>query len=211
MHTPETHFLQDVAHVLTVLGNGFLTHPHNHVLRAALDAGRLSAAAYYDQLARLVYRLLWLLAVEAQGVLPAPQASPSARQRYLRSYSVARLRRLAVPRRPQGASLYRNLLTVMEHLGRPTSDLAIGVPALGHFLQPGPALPDLAGCTLADRAMLEAVQALVSATERAASIERLDGQALALVTLALRQWQPVLHTAPRGFELVRAPGSHHTA
>ena len=120
MHTPETHFPRDVAHVFTVLGNGFLTHPHNHVLRDVLDAGTLSAAAYYDQLARLVHRLLWLLAAEAQGVLPAPQASPSARQHYLRSYSVARLRHLAVPRRPQAASLYRNLLTVMEHLGDPT-------------------------------------------------------------------------------------------
>src|SRR6266849_642647 len=206
-HTPETHFLHDVAHALTVLGNGFLAHPHNHVLRDALDAGRLSAAAYSDQLARLAHRLLWLLAAETRGVLPAPQASPSARQRYLRSYSVERLRRLAAPRRPQAASLYRNLLTVMEHLGSPTSDLAIGVPALGHFLQPGPALPDLAGCTLADRDMIAAVQALVSATERDASTERQDG--LALVALALRQWQPVLHADPRGFELVRAPGSHH--
>ena len=191
-HTPETHFPRDVAHALIVLGNGFVAHPHNHVLRDALDAGRLSAAAYYDQLARLVHRLLWLLAAEAQGVLPTPQASPSARQRYLRSYSVARLRRLAAPRRPQTASLYRNLLTVLEHLGSPTSDLAIGVPALGHFLQPGPALPDLVGCALANRDMLAAVQALVSATERDASRERQDGQALALVALALRQW----HASP---------------
>src|SRR5919198_5457053 len=102
-HTPEAHFLRDVAHALTVLGNGFLAHSHNHALRDALNAGRLSAAAYYDQLARLVYRVLWLLAAEAQGVLPAPQASPSARQRYLRSYSIARLRRLAAPPRPQAA------------------------------------------------------------------------------------------------------------
>jgi hypothetical protein len=209
-HTPETHFPHDVAHALAVLGNGFLAHPHNHALRDALDAGRLSAVAYYAQLARLVHRVLWLLGAEAQGVLPAPQASPSARQRYLRSYSVERLRRLAAPRRPQAASLYRNLLTVMEHLGSPANDLVIGVPALGHFLQPGPALPDLVGCALADRTMIEAVQALVPATESDASVERLDGQALAMVALAMRQWQPVLHTDPRGFDLVRAPRSHHT-
>ena len=74
LHTPEAHFPRDVAHALTVLGNGFLAHAHNHVLRDALAAGRLSAAASYAQLARLVYRLLWLLAAEAQGALPAPQA-----------------------------------------------------------------------------------------------------------------------------------------
>src|SRR5205809_7978800 len=141
-HTLETHFPHDVAHALTVLGSGFLAHPHNHALRDALDCSRLSAAAYYDQLARLAYRLLFLLAAEAQGVLPAPQASPAARQRYLRSYSVKRLRHLAAPRRPQATSLYRNLLTVMKPLGHPTSNLAIGVPAPGHFLPPGSALPD---------------------------------------------------------------------
>src|SRR5438093_1282329 len=136
MHTPETHFLQDVAHVLTVLGNGFLTHPHNHVLRDALDAGRLSAAAYYDQLARLVHRLLWLLAAEAQGVLPAPQASPSARQRYLRSYSGARLRRLASTRRPHTAGLYRTLLTSLEHLGSPPVSPALVTRLLATTLDP---------------------------------------------------------------------------
>jgi hypothetical protein len=98
---------------------------------------------------------------------------------------------------------------VLEHLGSPTSDLAIGVPALGHFLQPGPALPDLVGCALADRAMIEAVQALVSATVSDTSAERLDGQTLAMVALALRQWQPVLHADPRSFDLVRASRSHH--
>jgi len=133
-HTLETHFPQDVAHALTVLGSGFLAHPHNHALRDALDGGRLSAAAYYDQLARLAYRLLFLLAAEAQGVLPTPQASPAARQRYLRSYSVKRLQRLTTRRRSQATGLYRHLLTIMEHLGSETGDSTIGVAAVGHFL-----------------------------------------------------------------------------
>ena len=210
-HTSETDFPRDVAQALTVLGNGFLAHLHNHVLREALDSGRLSATTYYDQLGRLVYRVLLLLAAEAQGVLPAPQASPSARQRYLRSYSVERLRRLAAPRRPQAVGLYRNLLTVLEHLGSHTSDLAIGVPALGHFIKPALALAHLIDCALADRDMIKAVQALGSVMERAAGAERLDGKALARVALALRQWQPVVHADPRSFELVRAPGPHHMA
>jgi hypothetical protein len=58
--------------------------------------------------------------------------------------------------------------------------------------------------------MIEAVQALASTTVSDASVERLDGQALAMVALAMRQWQPVLHTDPRGFDLVRAPRSHHS-
>ncbi len=205
-HTLETHFPQDVAHALTVLGSGFLAHPHNHALRDALDGGRLSAAAYYDQLARLAYRLLFLLAAEAQGVLPAPQASPAARQRYLRSYSVKRLQRLTTRRRSQATGLYRHLLTIMEHLGSETGDSTIGVAALGHFLQPALALDDLMDCVLADHDMIEAVQALAPAAERDAREPPLDGQALVSLSLALQQWQPVVRADPRGFELVSAPG-----
>src|SRR5438874_11748885 len=99
-HTAETTILhpQPVVRALTVLGNGFVAHPHNHALRAKLDAGRLDAAGYYAQLTRLIYRVLFLLTAEAQGVLPSPQASATARQRYLRSYSLSRLQPLAARR-----------------------------------------------------------------------------------------------------------------
>jgi hypothetical protein len=192
-----------------VLGNGFLAHPHNNALRDALDTGRLSAAAYYDQLARLVYRLLFLLAAEAQGVLPAPQANPAARQRYLRSYSVKRLRRLPTRRRSQATGLYRHLLTLMEHLGSATGNSTIGVPALGHFLQPALALADLMDCVLADHDTIEAVQALAPAVERDASEAPLNGQVLVHLSLMLQQWQPVVHADPRSFELFSAPGQQH--
>src|SRR3989442_2724557 len=120
-HTAETMIPhpQQVVRALTVLGNGFVAHPHNHALRAKLDAGRLDAVEYYAQLTRLLYRVLFVLTAEAQGVLPSPQASAAARQRYLRSYSLGRLQHLAARRRgAQAMSLYRNPWAVMEHLGR---------------------------------------------------------------------------------------------
>ena len=97
-HTTETIVPQPqhVACALTALGNGFLAHPHNHALRDKLATGQLHVSEYYAQLRRLLYRLLFLLTAEAQGVLPSPQASPAARQRYLRSYSLSRLQRGAL-------------------------------------------------------------------------------------------------------------------
>ena len=134
-HTAETIIPspQHVVHALTAFGNGFVAHPHNHALRAKLEAGQLNAAAYYAQLTRLVYRLLFLLTAEAQGVLPSPQASAAARQRYLRSYSLSRLQYLAARRRSlQATSLYRNLWAVIEHLGSDSGDLTLpGRPTPG--------------------------------------------------------------------------------
>ena len=104
-HTDETIVLhpQHVVRALTVLGNSFVAHPHNHALRAKLDAGRLDAVEYYAQLTRLLYRVLFVLTAEAQGVLPSPQASAAACQRYLRSYSLGRLQHLAARRTTAGA------------------------------------------------------------------------------------------------------------
>jgi len=194
---------QHVGHALTVLGNGCVAHPHNHALRATLDAGRLDAAEYYAQLTRLVSRLLFVLTAEAQGVLPSPPASAAARQRYLRSYSLGRLQHLAAHRRsPRATGLYRNLWAVLEHLGSDSGDLTLGVPALGDFLQPAPVLPDLMDCVLADQHIIAAVQTLARTTSAA----RLDGESLVRLHLTLQQWQPVLHVDTRSFELVSTAG-----
>src|SRR5215831_9341921 len=204
-HTAETMIPspQHVVHALTALGNGFVAHPHNRTLRAKLAAGQLNATDYYVQLTCLVYRLLFLLTAEAQGVLPSPQASPAARQRYLRSYSLSRLQHLAARRRSlQATGLYRNLWTVMEHLGSDSRDLTLGVPALGRFLQPAPALVDLADCVLADQDVIAAIQALTRATSDA----HLDGEALARLHRALQQWQPVWHAEASSFELISREG-----
>src|SRR5262245_12867520 len=161
-HTAETSRgdSQYLAHALLVLGNGFLAHPHNHALHDKLATGQLHAAEYYAQLGRLVCRLLFLLTAEAQGILPSPQASAATRQRYRRSYALSRLQHLTARRRsPQAASIYRNLWTVMEALGSDSGDLTLGVPALGRFLHPAPALGEIIDCALADQESIAAVQA----------------------------------------------------
>lgn len=198
-HTPETtvRHSQHLAHAILALGNGFVAHPRNQALRDLLATGQMRADDLYAQLRHLAYRLLFLLTAEARGVLPSPQASAAARQRYLRAYALSRLPPLAAPRRG-AARLYRRLWTVMQRLGSDSGDPTLGVPALGRFLHPIPSLAPLADCALADQALIAAVQALREI--------RPDGAALVALHLALQQWQPVLHADASGFELISAKG-----
>ena len=53
-------------------GNGFLEHPNNDELRTAVTNGSLKADEYYQQLLRLIYRLLFLMVIEERDlVFPA--------------------------------------------------------------------------------------------------------------------------------------------
>ncbi len=49
-----------VEQAIAELGNGFLAHPENEALRRRLLTGELTVEQYYQQLLRLIYRLLFL-------------------------------------------------------------------------------------------------------------------------------------------------------
>ena len=74
-----------------MLGRGFLAHPKNDALRAALGSGALSSTDYFGQLMRLGYRLLFLLIVEERRLLHPRDADHAAMARYAAGYSLARL------------------------------------------------------------------------------------------------------------------------
>ncbi len=117
-----------VEAALKLLGNGLLAHPANAELRAKLESGKLTPLAYYRQLLKLVYRLLFLMVAEERGLiatgtrrlttteddpfeitsvqsfdalLSSLVRGPSVSDRlriYYDHYSVARLRRMAEQR-----------------------------------------------------------------------------------------------------------------
>ncbi|HEX8109824.1 MAG TPA: hypothetical protein VF516_18965, partial [Kofleriaceae bacterium] len=58
------HLRQGVEEALVALGQGFVSHADNQALRADLQHGALPVKDYFNQLLRLVYRLLFLLTVE---------------------------------------------------------------------------------------------------------------------------------------------------
>jgi len=54
---------------LNLFGNAFLAHSQSEYLRKRIAAGELTAAAYYRELLRLVYRLLFLMVAEEMVAL----------------------------------------------------------------------------------------------------------------------------------------------
>ena len=91
-----------VEQALLTLGEGFLQHPANDALRAALHEGALTKDAYFQQLLRLIYRLIFVFTVEERGVLHTLDDgldAIAARRDYAEGYALARLRSLCLKRR----------------------------------------------------------------------------------------------------------------
>lgn len=125
---------QGVTDALLTLGTGFLQHPANTTLRQQLQTGELSKEAYFQQLLRLIYRLIFLFTVEERGVLhPADdsQQAQQARRAYAEGYAMARLRDRALKRRARNRfdDLWQAACIVFRglHQGEPR----LALPALG--------------------------------------------------------------------------------
>jgi hypothetical protein len=158
---------EGVTQALIALGEGFLKHPGNEPLRRRLIAGELAANApdgngYYPQLLRLVYRLIFLIAVEERGLLHPRDDSPeaiAARRIYAEGYSAARLRDrcLRRPAHDQHDDLWQSLAVVFRGLARGQPRLAL--PALGGLFAPDQC-PDLDAAHLTNRDLLAAIRCL---------------------------------------------------
>src|SRR5690606_29060025 len=67
-----------VEDALKALGQGFLSEATNHALRQRLASGELTPHGYFQQLLRLVYRVIFLLTIEERGLLHPEDADPEA-------------------------------------------------------------------------------------------------------------------------------------
>lgn len=126
------HLRIGVEEALLALGQGFLTHPDNHSLRTALHQGTLTTSAYFQQLLRLVYRLIFLITAEERELLHPERAEPSAMSLYQSGYSMRRLRDRSTRR-----SAHDRFFDLWESVKIVFRGLADGEPRL--------ALPALAG------------------------------------------------------------------
>lgn len=129
-----------VAEALRALGTGFLSHPDNGALRAALQdpASGYDRQAFFEELLRLIYRLIFLATVEdrrdrgtGERLVFAPDATDAAKVRYLAGYSLTWLRERAVRRsqHDRHADLWQALTITFDALAR--GEPALGLPALG--------------------------------------------------------------------------------
>ena len=141
---------------LEILGQGYLSHPANTKLRAALHAGGLTKDGYFGQLLRLVYRLVFLLTVEERDLLHPKNTSEPARRLYADGYGLRRLRDRAVRRsaHDRQGDLWEAVRIVFRSLagGEPR----LGLPALAGLFAPEEC-PDLDAARLENRALLGAL------------------------------------------------------
>ncbi len=154
-----------VAEALRALGTGFLSHPANGALRAALQSTQdgYDRQAFFEELLRLVYRFIFLATVEdrrdrgsGERLVFAPGAGDEAKARYLSGYSLTWLRERAVRRsqHDRHADLWQALNVTFGALG--TGEPALGLPALGGLFD-ADQCPHLDAAQLDNRHLLAAV------------------------------------------------------
>lgn len=143
----------NVEEALLQLGQGLLDG--NPELRQRLVDGTLPMPALFEQLLRLVYRLIFLAVAEDRELLHAQRGSPAARL-YADSYGFAYLRERSARRSAHDhhGDAWEGAKIVLAALGRGEPLLAL--PALGGLFAPG-TTPDLDGATMENRHFLSAV------------------------------------------------------
>lgn len=151
-----------VEQALLTFGEGFLQHPTNEALRASLNDGSLSKDAYFQQLLRLIYRLIFVFTVEERGVLhPLDDSAEAlaARKDYAEGYALSRLRELCLKRRARNRhdDYWQAIRIVWRGLAHGQTRLAL--PALGGLFSVDQC-PDLDAANLHNTHLLAALQHL---------------------------------------------------
>lgn len=142
------------------LANGMLQHRANHALILQLESYELSTQAFFEELLRLVYRLLFLCVAEDRGLLFPSHVPMELRQIYRQGYSLSRLRDLAIRRSAyegQHADLWKVQRLVFVELNRGNSSMEL--PGLGGLFAQEQC-PHLDRAELANGFLLEAVKAI---------------------------------------------------
>lgn len=127
-----------VEEALQELGQGFLAHPSNRALREALERGALAPAEYFNELLRVVYRMIFLLTVEERGTLHRSDAKPEAIATYRDGYGMRRLRERSVRNAAHDlhSDLWLSLKPVFTGLGQPCGEEILALPGLGGLFGP---------------------------------------------------------------------------
>lgn len=149
---------------LRVLGSGFLEA--NPDLATRLKSGEIALTEWFNELLRLVYRLIFLMVAEDRSLLHPETAAQDARRLYREGYSLAALRASCV----RAASWdkhhdrYEGIKIVFRALAHGQD--ALGLPALGGLFSDDK-LPHLETARLRNRAFMEALYRLSWLSEKA--------------------------------------------
>lgn len=144
----------NVEDALLALGQGYLDA--NPALRQRLDDGALSMPSYFEQLLRIIYRLIFLAVAEDRDLLHSPGTARAVRKLYAENYGFDYLRDRSSRRAAhdhhqdawEGVKIVFNALKQGEKL--------LGLPALGSLFGRG-LTPDVDEAKLSNRSLLTAM------------------------------------------------------
>lgn len=155
---------EGVENAICRLGTGFLQGrgPGNDTLRAALQDGSVTTQAFYQELMRTVYRLIFLTVLEGRNILHEHDKTLKEQARlYRRGYSISRLikRALREDTDSRHDDLWQAQLIVFRALGKDGGESALALPALGGLYDTHQC-PLLDACRLPNSAFLAALRSL---------------------------------------------------
>jgi hypothetical protein len=182
-----------VETALKVLGSGFLEA--NSDLAGRLKSGEVNLTEWFNELLRLVYRLIFLMVAEDRNLLHPEAAKPGARKLYAEGYSLAVLRAQCA----RAASWdryhdrYEGVKVVFRALAHGQETL--GLPALGGLFGAG-MLPHLETARLRNRAFMETVYRLSWLSDKTGMVpvnwRAMETEELGSVYESLLELQPQL-------------------
>lgn len=142
---------------LKVLGSGFLEA--NPDLAAKLKSGEVNLTVWFNELLRLVYRLIFLMVAEDRNLLHPAKSKAEARTLYAEGYSLAALRKQCYRAATwdKHHDRYEGIKIVFRALAHGQEALAL--PALGGLFAED-RLPHLETARLRNRAFMEALYRL---------------------------------------------------
>lgn len=153
------HLRDGVTDALRQMGNGFLRFPGNEKLRKDLAEGTLAVGNYFEELLRLVYRLLFLFSAEERQLLFSPEAGEKTKEKYYEGYSLGKLRDRALRRRSYDrySDLWQGLKVLFKALEKGAPGL--GLTPLGGLFS-GEHCPHLDAAEISNEFLLEAIRSL---------------------------------------------------
>lgn len=178
---------------LKVLGSGFLEA--NPELAAKLKSGEVNLTEWFNELLRLVYRLIFLMVAEDRNLLHPESVKPDARKLYAGGYSLAALRAQCY----RAASWdkhhdrYEGIKIVFRALAQGQEALAL--PALGGLFSDDK-LPHLETARLRNKAFMEALYRLAWLSDKNGMVpvnwRAMETEELGSVYESLLELQPQL-------------------
>ena len=201
-----------VEAALLELGCGFLEDPANADFRLALQNGDFTRQAYFEELLRLVYRLIFLFAAEDRGLLHNPGATNTARITYRQGYSVGRLRErctknMALDRHHDAWNGLRALFGALT-----VDSPELGLTALGGLFTPSN-MANLTKARITNRRLLKAIWHLSWFRPEGQPMTRINWrdmqtEELGSVYESLLELIPIVHMETRSFSFTYGDGAN---